>query len=558
MSHRYSRSLPRIAALAIAAVAGLTAQGNLTAQDNPTAQGKAPADGVDEAQCRQWLGTLAGPEFAGRGTGQEGYGKAAEYIAAHFRALGLEARGEDGSYFQQMPWTRTLAKAGSLKFTAADGSAAFTVPMDRLTGAASLSADADGDVVLLQVPMPEAPGGARRNALEVPGLDALELDLEGKVVVVVVQAEGRRAVFARLGVQRALQGKNPAAVLFATAEDVSGGLQGTEGAARRSGGNPAAAGAARQPLDLTFGGEDLRQLLQHGEAQLQEAATKPVATALPLRCTLHVEVATEDAPAMNVFAVLPGSDPKLRDEYVVIGSHLDHLGERRGVIYPGADDDGSGTTGVMAVAQMFAKDPVKPRRSVLFVCFSGEERGLLGSRHFVDNCPIPLEAIAAELQMDMIGRDEEEAMDGGRRVNVGETAEQNRNSLHLVGTQRLAPALHQTCLDANDRARFDLEYDQESLFTRSDHANFAKRGVPVAFFFTGLHMDYHQPSDTPDKIHYAKLLRVARYVHDIANTLALQDARPEIAPELWKVFRDSDRRGSMPEQPAAPLAPAGK
>jgi hypothetical protein len=153
--------------------------------------------------------------------------------------------------------------------------------------------------------------------------------------------------------------------------------------------------------------------------------------------------------------------------------------------------------------------------------------------------------------MDMIGRDEEEARDGGRLVNVGETAEQNRNSLHLVGTEKLAPALHALCLARNELAGFDLEFDQESLFGRSDHANFARHGVPIAFFFTGLHKDYHQPTDTPDKIHYEKLLRVATYVYDLAFELGVQDTRPMIEPKLWETFRG---KAGKDGKPAAPMA----
>ncbi|MBZ0153738.1 MAG: M20/M25/M40 family metallo-hydrolase, partial [Planctomycetes bacterium] len=277
----------------------------------------------------------------------------------------------------------------------------------------------------------------------------------------------------------------------------------------------------------------------------------PLCTDLPQRAKVMVHVRETAAPAMNVFAVLPGSDPKLRDEYVVLGSHLDHLGTGADAWYPGADDDASGTTGVMAVARMFATNAVRPRRSVLFVCFSGEESGLIGSAWFTKNSPIPLSSIVAELQMDMIGRDEEEAQDGPRRVNRGESAEQNRNSLHLVGTQKLSPALHALCLAKNTTAGFELEYDMEDMFLRSDHANFAAQGVPIAFFFTGLHRDYHQPTDTPDKIHYEKLLRVATYVYDLAFELANQDARPTIDPELWAKFRKQNR--GVPEQPAAPL-----
>jgi hypothetical protein len=356
------------------------------------------------------------------------------------------------------------------------------------------------------------------------------------------------AAMGRFAVIRELQGKECAVVMFAQKDAVTGGLRGRGGMAR-SGGNRAAAGAGRTPFDGTFGGDDFNKLFTAAGTNIEGLEQMASTTALPLQCTLHVEVAETQAPAMNVFAVLPGSDPQLKDEYVVIGSHLDHLGRRGDTISPGADDDGSGTTGVMAVAQMFAKNPQKPARSVLFVCFSGEESGLIGSRYFAEHCPIPLTSMVAELQMDMIGRDEEENMEGDK----GEKAEDNRNSLHVIGTKKLSPALHDLCMAKNDTARFDLEWDQEGMFSRSDHANFARHGVPIAFFFTGLHKDYHQPSDTPDKIHYEKLLRIATYVYDIGFELGTQAGRPEIDPELWNKYS-----GKAGKQPAAPLRGGAK
>ncbi len=247
------------------------------------------------------------------------------------------------------------------------------------------------------------------------------------------------------------------------------------------------------------------------------------------------------AAVWNVVGVLPGADDKLAQEYVVIGSHLDHLGRRGATIYPGADDDGSGTTGVLAVATMFAKNPVRMNRSVLFVCFCGEENGLVGSAWFADHSPIPLESIVSELQMDMIGRNEESG---------GEKAEDNTNSLHLVGTQKLSTDLHELCIAKNSAAGFDLEWDEEDVFSRSDHANFARKGIPIAFFFTGFHPDYHQPTDTPDKINFDKLLRVATYVYDIAFELGAQSSRPLVDAELWAKNRVS-LRGV--EEPAAPV-----
>ncbi len=540
-------------ALALAASsAGLLAQAPGLKPDRA-----AGATTVDVAQCKEWLGTLAGPGFEGRGTGQPGFEKAANYVAAHFKALGLEARGQDGTYFQHVPWTTTkvVAEKTFLKFTR-NGADAVTIPADRLGGSAA-DASTSGDVVLLCVDVPAAPprseGG--RRTVQMPNIEGLaELDLKGKVVLVHVRQAGDDATrnpFSTFAVQQALQGKEAAAVVMTQRQTPPGGMTGRAGAGRGGRANPAAGGARRMPAQPTIGGDDLAAVLAAAGLTVEGLAKAAVATPLPLQAQLSIGVEEANAPAMNVFAVLPGSDAAKKDEYVVIGSHLDHLGRRGDTISPGADDDGSGTTGVLAVAQMFAKNKVRPARSVLFVCFSGEENGLIGSRFFADNCPIPLSSIVAELQMDMIGRDEEENMEGDK----GELAENNRNTVHLVGTKKLAPSLHDLCLAANQTAGFEIEYDQEGMFGRSDHANFAQKGVPVAFFFTGLHRDYHQPSDTPDKIHYEKLLRIATWVYDIGFELAAQPGRPEIDPELWSKFRGGGRNRA-PESPAAPLKPA--
>lgn len=539
-------------ALATQAVLAQAATTHIESKPLP-ADRAAGAATVGVADCQKWLGTLASKEFEGRGTGQPGYEKAANYVADHFKALGLEARGENGSYFQTVPWqmTAVVAAKTSIEFRRGE-TVLHTIPAERLLGTATANADATGEVVLLRPklvptkPAEGSEGNRRRGGMEVEGL--ADLDLKGKVVLVSMPpaGEGQQAAMARFSVTRALQGKECAAVLYADTAPVQGGLRG-RGGMGRGGGNRAASGAARSPLDATFGGDDFAAVLKAVQRDVAAVAELPVMTATDL--TAHVRVAVEEkqAPAMNVFAVLPGSDPKRKDEYVVIGSHLDHLGKAGDVIRPGADDDGSGTTGVLAVAQMFAKNPTKPARSVLFVCFSGEESGLVGSAYFADHCPIPLSSIVAELQMDMIGRDEEENSEGDK----GELAENNRNSLHLIGTKKLAPALHELCMAKNQTAAFDLEWDQEGMFGRSDHANFARYGVPIAFFFTGLHKDYHQPTDTPDKINYPKLLRVATYVYDIGFELGTSSARPEVDPELWAKYR-----GRKGEKPVAPLAPA--
>ena len=173
---------------------------------------------------------------------------------------------------------------------------------------------------------------------------------------------------------------------------------------------------------------------------------------------------------------------------------------------------------------MFAKNPTRPRRSILFVTFCGEEMGLRGSDYFARNPPIPLSSIVAELQMDMIGRNEEFV--NRRSGEVTEKAEDNVNSLHLVGTKKLSMDLHEVCLEKNSaHIGFDFEYDEEDVFGRSDHANFARKDIPIAFFFTGFHPQYHQPDDTVDRINFPKLVRVAKLVYSVAFEIADRDER---------------------------------
>ena len=512
---------------AIGLVLGLSAP----AQQMPEDRSKGAA-AVTLEQTKTWLYKLASEEFAGRGTGQEGFRLAAEYMRDQFRDMGLRpsmsATGDandQGSYFQTVPWSATKVDMKKSSLTFSNSETKLVIPGDRLSGTISGSLDMSGEVALVTDPA-----------------DLEDSEVAGKIVVVVIDSTARsgRRGGAQFQVMRALQGKDQKGLLFAQKEPITRPLAGRSGAIR---GNRAMRGARRFPGAIAFGGKDLDALMQMAGAAPDAEGVRN----LDIKADLRVVAEDKGAPAFNVIGILPGADPELRDEYVVIGSHLDHLGERNGEIYYGADDDASGTTGVLAVAKMFTENPTKPRRSILFVGFCGEERGLIGSAYFVDNSPIPLSSIVGELQLDMIGRDEE-ANSESRGADRNEKAEDNRNTLHLVGTQKLSPELHEVCMNKNEVAGFELEWDQEGMFGRSDHANFARYGVPVAFFFTGLHRDYHRPTDTPDKIHFEKLLRVATYVYDIAFELAQMDGRPEIDPKLWQAYR-----GKRQQQPAAPM-----
>jgi len=278
------------------------------------------------------------------------------------------------------------------------------------------------------------------------------------------------------------------------------------------------------------------------------------------------------APARNVVAILPGSDPKLKSEYVAIGAHNDHVGfdgspvdhdsirafndavrrlrnaapnhqvtqeqmqqirvnmdslrrlqaGRRDSIFNGADDDASGTTAVLEIAEAFAGGRVKPKRSIIFVWHTAEELGLFGARYFTDHPTVSRDSIVAQLNMDMVGRGRADDENGG-----------GAGYLQLIGTKRLSTELGDLIETVNKARRqpftFDYQYDAsghpEQFYCRRDHYMYARYGIPIAFFSTGGHRDYHQVTDEPQYIDYEKLRNVSQFVYDIGTAVANLDHR---------------------------------
>jgi hypothetical protein len=257
-----------------------------------------------------------------------------------------------------------------------------------------------------------------------------------------------------------------------------------------------------------------------------------------VRITLTTEVQRKVTRESNVLAALEASDPKLKDEWVVVSSHVDHMGAEGDQIMNGADDNGSGVVGVLEIAEAYAlaaQDGRRPGRSILFVVFNAEEQGLLGSWAFVERPPVPLDHIVAVLNMDMIGRNEEVPEGGGPRFTglAAQTAESNANAVNLLGYTRSA-ALAQLVESSDERIGLKLkkvlDNNKSQLLRRSDQWPFLQHGVPSVFFHTGLHPDYHTPRDTPEKINYPKMERIVRLVHQASWDLAEQSERPRLDP----------------------------
>ncbi len=442
--------------------------------------------------AKRTLGYLAGPECEGRGTGQPGYDKAAEYMAKRFKDLGLKpVPGLDG-YFQKAPFFRV-----SMEGAEGRGPKGRLGMNDLFFPSPNSNIDVRGPVVSVRVE------GTTRLRDVTP--------YAGKIVVLSPaltsgteeQMDAQEGAIRRATNRLGSQDSEAKLVLIATPKAPRNHVFG-----RRS---------APQPGRVATAQISVAALERVGLAPSVLASNEPV---MNLKATLKVE----SIQVANVVAMIEGTDPVLKSEWVGLGAHLDHLGRVGDTVYWGADDDGSGSTALVEVATAFAKNPVKPKRSIIFMAFFGEEMGLLGSRHFAENSPVDLTKMVAELQMDMVGRDSEGVQNGDpKRVD---DVTQTKDVMRLVGSKRISTELDRIVREQNAVTGFTFRDDAEDVYTRSDHYEFAKRGVPIAFFFDGFHPQYHQADDTIEKINWDKLTRTAKLAYLTAFELATRPNAP--------------------------------
>jgi Zn-dependent M28 family amino/carboxypeptidase len=502
------------------ALLALLIPASIAAQDGALARAAATITQDDYA----WrVGVIAHDTMQGRNTPSVGLDKTANWLASELRRMGLRGGAEDGGFIQRYPLRAVTLAEDESGMTAGAVRLRFGEDLLPLFGSPT---DGESTAGLALVSGSENVGGA-----------LAQVDVEGKHVVLVLAAEAEgvdRSLF------RVIAGLRQAGAASITVTNSTGDERWAANVARslrpsvqKAWGEQGTASAAFAPM-LQIRTASLARLLEGRgvdldalQARSAESARVDLVDGLALTLTEHIQ--TEETSAPNVVAILDGSDPELRDEYVVFSGHMDHVGmgtpnSEGDSIFNGADDDASGTVAVVEVAQAMAALPTPPKRSTLFLIVSGEEKGLWGSEYFSEKPTVPLKQLVADINTDMVGRNWPDTI-----VAIGKEHSDLGETLNRVNGEH--PELRMTAID-------DI-WPEERFYFRSDHYNFAKKGVPILFFFNGTHEDYHGLDDEPDKIDAEKAARIARLVFYLGVDIANAAERPEWNPESYaKIVSD--------------------
>jgi Zn-dependent M28 family amino/carboxypeptidase len=498
-----SRCLSLLAA-ALLAAAPLRAQ---TASTRPHDRFAAAAQTITGDDVMRRVGIIADDSMMGRDTPSRGLELTAKYVADQFRRFGLKPGGDSGTYFQRYAITRRqlLLRGSEVVFRA--GRVTSRAGFDRsarLTGGGVPSGPLSGPAIVLGGPL--TPDGIQGLALHdkvvlyVPDYRSPSPANSGQVARAIRLAGARAIVSVANLDSTAFAARVPSIAPERYGLDLGTGTPPTVEVSE----------ASVTPV-LNAAGIDLEQVRSGGTVVSRDVP------ALTIRVDMRDSVLNRTT-APNTIGILEGSDPKLRREYLVYSAHMDHIGITPGQadsINNGADDDGSGTTGVIELAEAFSRPGVRPARSILFITVSGEEKGLWGSRYFSEHPTVPLSQVVADLNIDMIGRNWKDTI-----VAIGKEHSDLGTTLARVNAAH--PELRMTAID-------DI-WPEERFYFRSDHYNFARKGVPILFFFNGTHPDYHEVTDSPDKIEGEKESRILRLLFYLGQEVANAPNRPQWNP----------------------------
>ncbi len=492
------------------------------------------AESITAEDMKAILTILASDEYEGRETGTEGQRKAADFIASKFKSLGLPAIGENNTYFQEIiytaeSWNEIALEVEGTEYRHLRDFYAFPTRNSNLSEARfdeitflgyGIEADNYSDyegkdvadkAILIYSGEPRDKAGNSRITGSPEDSDWTN-DWRKKLTT--AKEKGVAMVFViDPDIQKNIQQNRR--FLLSSRMSIGAGEQ------------PSETFANSIYLSSTLAKDMLGKKFKKA-VRLRDKITKKgksKSKAFDTAIGLVQDKKLDQLIGSNVLGFIEGTDPKMKEEVVVVTAHYDHLGMRGESIFNGADDNGSGSSTVIEVCEAFTKAKAMgagPRRSVLIMLVSGEEKGLLGSQYYAENPIFPIANTVANINVDMVGR-------------VDDKYKDNPNYIYVIGSDRLSTELHEINETANETyTNLVLDYtynaddDPNRFYYRSDHYNFAKKGIPAIFYFNGVHADYHRPSDTVEKINFEKMEKIGRLVFHTAWELANRDKRIEV------------------------------
>ncbi len=511
------------------------------------------AETITAAQLKAYLSFIASDEMEGRATPSRGLDTTADFLATLLTRWGVKPAGDGGTYFQKIALKKEKTEP-----------AGTTVELDGQTFTCDKDFLASPTAGTITGPMVYAGDGW---LVKSKNIDAYQgIDVKGKIVII-NQASGLPAGVTLADLMKGKQGDdwmspmayaqkkgavgaiallplvtqaNPDA-MEALKKQVEGGSFQIEKMPPTGGRLPAIMASVRlaQTIFAKQQTDANTILATFAGGRATGTPVKPFALSADRKITITVKTTEEKAATENVVAVIEGSDPTLKGEYVALGAHYDHEGMRSNVtkgdaIYNGADDDGTGTTALLAIAEALSNAPRHPRRSVLFVWHTGEEMGLWGSSYFTRFPTVPLDRVVTQLNIDMIGRSRPPNDTDPRDKDLS-----GPNEVYVIGSKMMSTELGALSEAVNDaylklslNYKYDDPQDPEKFFYRSDHIHYALKNIPIIFYFTGVHADYHQVSDEVSKIDFAKFEKVTRTIYATLWEVGEMKARPKVDKEL--------------------------
>lgn len=512
------------------------------------------AESITAAELKDYLSFVASDEMEGRLAPSRGLDATAKFIATMLSRCGARPAGDEGSYFQNIRLKKekvvaadTQAELGGRKFTfgrdflasavagSASGAMVFAgdgwfIKAKNIDAYAGL--DPKGKIVILTSAGGRTggyPAGITRN-----DLSSLKAGEDYMDPIAYAKAKGAVGV---VRLNPLLTQANPDMMESQRRSAEQGGGFSPERLPARSTAQLPTIMANLPLAQAIFAREktDANTIMMSFPSG---TPVKPFELSADKKLSFTVKTVTETAPTQNVVAVIEGSDPVLKNEYVALGAHYDHLGVGTSptgdLVRNGADDDGTGTVALLAIAEALAKAPRHPKRSVLFVWHTGEEEGLWGSTYFTMFPTVPLDKVVAQLNIDMIGRSKapDDTAPGDRDLS-------GPNEVYLIGSKlmsselgELSEAVNSSYLNLAFNYKYDDPNDPNRFFYRSDHINYARKNVPIIFYFTGVHVDYHRASDEVSKIDFTKYEKITRTIYATLWEIAEMKTRLKVDKPL--------------------------